>query len=175
MELKMSYQILSIAEQDFFDLAAIKTYLRISHDYDDPWINELINTAICASENFLRRTLLPTTIKMHFDKIYNSKITLHSSPISEVREIIVFDIGKRTLTADDYLLKNEQIIFKHLPRFEYITVEYIAGYIKQSTIPNAIKQGMMLHIAEMYDSAGITAAISSEVQKLYQPYRKMLL
>lgn len=171
----MSYQILSIAEQEIFNLPTIKTYLRISHDYDDPWINELINTAICAAENFLRRTLLPTTIKMHFEKIYGSKITLHSSPISEIKEIAGYTPEKIILTTDDYIIRDEQIIFRSLPNIEYVTVEYIAGYVNQFTIPNAIKQGMMLHIAEMYDSAGITAAISAEVQKLYQPYRKMLL
>lgn len=175
MELDVSYQILSVATQEIFDLPFIKTYLRISHNYDDIWIDELINSAICSAENFLRKTILPTKIKMRFDKIYNSEIILHSSPITQIIEILGYKPSEESISKDSFLLQNEQIIFKNLPKFEYLTVEYIAGYINPNNVPKTIKQGMMLHIAEMYDSRGITSAISIEVQKLYQPYRKILL
>lgn len=171
----MEYQILSVNTQEIFELSAIKNYLRISHDYDDPWLLELVECAICSAEKFLRISIIARKIKIRFDRVYNSRIILHSSPISLISEIMLHGDINIICSPENYSIKDQTIIFKKLSRFDYLTIEYIAGYINPSFIPQAIKQGMMLHIAEMYDSHGISGSISLEVQKLYQPYKRMLI
>lgn len=172
----MSYKILSIAQQDFLCIAAIKNYLRISHNYDDQWIIELISGAISAAENFLRIRLLATKLQIHMRYSCKSTIVLPLIPVAEILEIAVHSgVYDTKLQKNEYYVEKSTIRLRNLPLYEYLTVDYIAGYLDQAQIPASIKQGMFLHIAEMYDSRGTTISISEEVRKLYQPYRKMML
>jgi uncharacterized phiE125 gp8 family phage protein len=171
----MSYQILSIADQAIFHLDAIKNYLRISHNYDDVWISELILASIDAAENFLRRRLLATKILVHTNRIDRARLELPLAPIAEVLAITVHNGSKMLLPQAEYNISDQVITFRNLPIYQYITVEYIAGYLDQKAIPPSIKQGILLHIAEIYDRHANASAISGEVRKLYQPFRKILV
>ena len=164
----MSYQILSTEPQDILKIEAVKNYLRISHDYDDLWLHDLIDGAICAAENFLRTKLLCSIVQMSFDKIENYAVKLSGSPIAEILEV----------TANDecnfaYSIKDNVVRFDYISGFKELRVKYIVGYKNQQDIPAYIRQALMLHVAEMYDNHGSVSVMSSEVQKLYQPYRIM--
>lgn len=172
----MSHKILNIAQQELFRLEEVKNYLRISHDYDDIWISEIINCAIAASETFIRKHILPRRIHSKFSRIINYSLELPFWPIISVERITcIYNNQNIICSPENYNLDDQIVKFKKLSRFEYIIVDYRSGYTNQSLIPAAIKQGMMLHIAQMYDSHSTSAAISDEIQKLYQPYKKMLI
>ncbi len=170
----MQHKILSIAEQNFLNLSSIKTYLRISHDYDDVWITELIDASISAAESFLRMQLLARNVEMRIESIYKTDIPLTLIPVVDVIKVTAhFGEQNIILQKEEYVVQAQQIKLKNLPLHDYITVEYVAGFPNQATIPAALRQGIQLHVAEMYDSRGSVASISNEVQKLYQPYRQM--
>ncbi|MES2214771.1 MAG: head-tail connector protein [Pseudomonadota bacterium] len=172
----MSYKILSVEAQNFLDLCAIKNYLRISHDYDDLWITELIGASISAAESFLRKKLLKSKVQVKVKYSYMPNIRMPIGPVAEILEVkAISGIYTITLLADEYIWEDEVIKLRNLPLYDHLVIEYIAGYPDQSQIPASIKQGMLLHIAEMYDSRGMVASISREVQKLYQLHRKMML
>ncbi|MBP7190058.1 MAG: phage head-tail connector protein [Rickettsiaceae bacterium] len=168
------HKILNIAQQEFLRLEDIKNYLRISHDYDDIWLLELINSAIEASENFLRKHIIARTIESKFYTITNYSLELPFSPVFHIDRVVTSYAGQNIICSpENYILNDQLLKFQKLSRFEYITVIHKSGYEDQSLIPAAIKQGIMLHVAQMYDSHGTSSAISAEVGKLYQPYRKM--
>lgn len=171
----MSYKILHRSEQEIFRLSEVKNFLRISHDYDDMWIMELINSSIEAAENFLRIKLLPTKIQVLKDRLRNSEMTLPLVPVIEIISVSIKTSVEDDRRVEKYSLEGSVLKIHNPPHFEFITVEYVAGYANQNTIPAAIKQGALLHTAEMYDSHGANSAISDEVRKLYQPYKKMLV
>lgn len=171
----MSYKILHKAEQEIFRLPEIKNFLRISHDYDDAWILELMNSSIEVAENFLRLRLLPTRVRVSQDRLSNSEMTMPLAPVAEVASIVVKTSLEEARRIEQYSFDDSVLKIPNLPYFDLITVEYVAGYPDQKTIPVAVRQGMLLHTAEMYDSHGVNSAISDEVRKLYQPYRKMLV
>ena len=172
----MLYKILKRHEQRFITLDSIKNYLRISHDYDDEWIMSLVNATIEAAESFLRSKVLKSDIEVIIE--YNSggaKIALPVSPVLSVTKITARSNGHDTvLHAEDYELRSEYIVLGNLPLWHYLKIEYVAGF-EDAEIPHMLRQGIMLHIAEMYDNRGTVSSISSEVQKLYQPYRKMMI
>lgn len=169
----MSYKILHREEQELFRLPEIKNFLRISHNYDDMWIMELVNSSIEAAENFLRFRLLPIRVQVQQDRGCNSEMILPLVPVVEVTSIFAKTAIEEAKRIERYKLEDCLLKIADLPRFELVTVEYMAGYPDQKTIPAAIKQGILLHTAEMYDSHGTASSISEEVRKLYQPYRRM--
>ncbi len=169
----MSYKILRKADQEIFRLPEVKNFLRISHDYDDMWISELINGSIEVAENFLRLRLLPTSVQVRQRRLHNSEMTLPLTPVAEMTSIVIKTVTEEARRVEQYILEDSMLKIRDLPHFELITVEYIAGYQDQKAIPAAVRQGMLLHMAEMYDSHGANSAISDEVRKLYQPYRMM--
>lgn len=171
----MPYQILSTDLQQMVTMPALKNYLRISHDYDDAWLSDLIYCAIGAAENFLCIKLLSSKIKVYIEYLENNAVQLYGSPICEITEIVVKGDPELIYEPANYYLEGNILKFKQLPQQKNLTVEYIIGYKDQANIPAVIKQGILLHIAEMYDNRGIVASIPSEVQKLYKPYRKMMI
>lgn len=171
----MPYQILSTDLQNMVTIPELKNYLRISHDYDDLWLSELIYCAIGAAENFMRIKLLGSKIKVDIHHLENSEVRLYGLPISEIIEVVAKGEQEVIFAPESYYLEDNILKFKEHRRAQDLIIEYIVGYKDQTKIPAAIRQGVLLHIAEMYDSRGASASISGEVQKLYQPYRKMMV
>lgn len=171
----MSYKTLSIKPQSIFTLDIIKSYLRISHDYDDSWVMELLDAAISAAENFMRIRILETHISVKF--LPSCRFcSLPLVPVAKIIEVKAHvDDHDIDLHKEEYVMDKEIIKINNLPLYDLLSVEYIAGYIDKNDISASIKQGLILHVVEMYDSRGSICAISSEVQKLYQPYRRILL
>lgn len=172
----MSCKILSVKPepQTIFSLENIKTYLRISDEYDNGWILELIDAAISAAENFLRITIIEKTVHTRFDSPYE-KIKLPLIPVSNV---IAVNIHKEEheilLSQDEYEVHKDILLLKKPPSYNFLSVKYIAGY-KNGFLPASVKQGIMLHIAQMYDSRGTNSSISTEMQSLYQPFRRIII
>jgi uncharacterized phiE125 gp8 family phage protein len=62
-----------------------------------------------------------------------------------------------------------------------ISVDFIAGYGNAATVPQALKQGILAHVAQLYEHRGDGLKLSGDaltvkalpdiVQALYQPYR----
>ena len=196
----MTYKIIHRAEQEILRLPEIKNFLRISHDFDDLWINELIRCAIEAAERFMRFRLIPVKVELRSEYVNNGLIKLPIGSVAEVISITAktnsnagLDPASRQapeipgqarddqirnqdyqlISPGKYEVKDFCIKLHDFPKNKSIKVEYIAGFIDQSTIPSVVKQGIMLHVAEMYDSHGSKTPISDEVLALYQSYRLM--
>jgi uncharacterized phiE125 gp8 family phage protein len=169
----MSYKILHRADIEIFRLPEVKNYLRISHDYDDMWLGELINSSIEAAENFLRLKLVATRIETIFQAPQSRTIKLPLMPIARIISLTAKISEAKTELIENYEIDEGILKLQHLPTNQSLKVEYIAGFEDQSKIPSAIRQGILLHTAQTYESQGSASSISSEVERLYQPYRRM--
>ncbi|HJD61874.1 MAG TPA: hypothetical protein LFV90_07175 [Rickettsia endosymbiont of Columbicola hoogstraali] len=84
-----------------------------------------------------------------------------------------FKDQENELTHDDYVIDQNILALTKSLNNKELTVEYISGYDKDN-IPHAIKHGIMLYIAEMYDrQAQNCVGLSKEVKNLYLPYRNI--
>lgn len=144
----------------------IKNYLRISHDYDDKWISDLIGGSIIAAENFLRLKVVKTRVEIICK--YMHTIYLPYLPIIDVESIF---LKEKDSEIKEYKVSGDKIEIDKI-YYGKLKVSYLAGY---SNIPTPIKQGIMLHIAESYDSRGMNSLISKDVRGLYQPYRRLII
>lgn len=175
-----SFRIIDSSAQELWDLDEVKTYLRISHNYDNGIIRNLINTAISAAENFTNLTLITKSIEFCTNIYHRSIFQLRYIPCAKIEQIIVkkksyegeLDI---TLAENvDFIIQNQEFLYLNssLKRGCDMHMRYYAGFDKDS-LPIAIKHGILLHIAQMYDREEFgQVSLNTEIKNLYLPYRK---
>jgi hypothetical protein len=84
-----------------------------------------------------------------------------------------------------YRLEDITKLFKKIPKgsnfltidreyeFSDLEIEYSCGYGKN--LPQAVKIGMLKHIAAMYELDGDSSGIMQDIRNLYIPYRKFTI
>lgn len=173
-------KITNVETQKLWSIDAVKTYLRISHDYDDELINSLIEGAISAAEHFTSLTLLTKEVEFCCNISYINSFALKYTPVSVLVRISVKNnhIVTNLETDKDYYLDLDRCIIKlkmPLTNVQELVGYYIAGFNEHS-IPAAIKHGILLHIAEMYDREdGPISSLSPEIKNLYLSYKRIKL
>jgi uncharacterized phiE125 gp8 family phage protein len=165
-----SYRIIESKTQEIVSLEMVKNYIRIAHDNDDAMINDMIEAAISYAENFIKSSLTVKTIEA---VTYNCKVIL--LPLLPVLKTIEVKIEDKTIEETGYMLGKYSIILATSSKIQKSTVTYIAGYEDSSQIPAPIKQGILIHISQMYDNRGNPGAFSDHINDIYKPYRKMVV
>jgi uncharacterized phiE125 gp8 family phage protein len=171
--LKNNFQIIKIFPQQIWSLAQVKNYLRVEANYDDDLISGLIDAAITAAENFTKLNFIEKYIKFTCNIAWKKNFLLKYQPLKEILRLTIkqHDQGQE-LSIDHYFFDKSILTLKHELSGGELVVEYISGY--DGSIPHAIKHGIILHIAEMYDRQGQNSiGLSKEVKNLYLPYRNI--
>ena len=163
-------------------LTEAKLYLRIDNTNEDTLITDLITAARMIAESWLKRSLINQTWKLAFDLGIPESIWLPMGPVTSLVSLIIQNQDGTTTTPDSssYWLnaaQNALVMNTILTGFQ-IQVTYNTGYgADETTIPRPIKQGLLAHIAAMYDSRGEsgTDILPGQTVGLYSPYREVRL
>ncbi|HJD67539.1 MAG TPA: head-tail connector protein [Rickettsia endosymbiont of Bembidion lapponicum] len=171
---KNNFQSTKIFPQEVWSLEQVKNYMRVEANYDDDLILGLIDAAITAAENFTKLNFISKQIKFVCNIYGKREFLLKYNPVLRILKVTKkFKDQENELTLDDYVIDQNILALTKSLNNEELTVEYISGYDKDN-IPHAIKHGIMLHIAEMYDrQAQNCVGLSKEVKNLYLPYRNI--
>ncbi|WP_228368751.1 phage gp6-like head-tail connector protein [Rickettsia bellii] len=134
----------------------------------------MIDAAITAAENFTKLNFISKQIKFVCNIYGKREFLLKYNPVLRILKVTKkFKDQENEITLDDYVIDQNILALTKSLNNEELTVEYISGYDKDN-IPHAIKHGIMLHIAEMYDrQAQNCVGLSKEVKNLYLPYRNI--
>ena len=158
------------------DLTRAKKYLSIEHKHDDEMIAEMIDMAVIAAENYIGLSLNKRNWKMtvYFD--VPNIIKLKHEPINKVISFKLFTYNDKELSLkeDDYILDkmNDQIIINKHYSVKKAEIIYEVGYIK---LPTPISQGILEHLAKLYDFRGSDSSLPVSAKSLYQPYKRVRL
>lgn len=168
--------ITEVMPQKLWEVEEVKNYLRVSSNHDDRLISKIIDAAITAAENFTGLTLLLKRIKYHCNIKNIKKFYLQYKPATDIIRIaFIKDAREQELTPKQYSIDRQRWCI-HLAKTlinEELMMEYIAGF-RPELIPPSIKQGILLHVAEMYDRQQTnTNGLSIEVRNLYLSYRQL--
>ncbi len=168
----VDYIVTDLQDLKILTLDKIKNSLRVSHNYDDHLIEELMATAIIAAENFIGISLYTRTILAKIQNVsqdlilkYSNILTLQSVKHTADKQDITNHYGK-------FLSTKHQICFDTKYVGQYIEIEYVAGY-KENTIPQPIQQGIIMHVMLMYDNSENSIYLNSSIKNLYLPYREV--
>lgn len=160
-------------------LAETKLYLRVDGTSEDTLITDLIVAVRIAAEEYLRLSLIEQTWKLTFEDYIDSSILLPRGPVVSISGVTLIDReGGATivnsdlyeLSADRRYLALESDFYAHR-----IEIEYICGYDDASSVPAPIRQGMLAHMATLFDGRETGASLPPATIQFYQPFREILL
>lgn len=173
MSRNIIYKINKIIRKEVWPLREVKDYLRITHNYDDKIIDNLIESAVQQAEIFMGISLHSRHITLTAEKI-DSFITFKYVPVIELVSITALSINNKDIKEEIGYLDIEKARLVTQEKFvgEDIKIEYLAGY---QEIPRAILHGILNHIVVMYDRPDNIATLTQEVRNLYLPYRQLKL
>ena len=165
---------------DIVPLADAKKHLKVDFGDDDELIQMYIKTARQWVENHTGRALVPKTIEQSFpgfpivsQNAPHRELRLTWGPLIQVDNIKYWDTEspqvQQTIDGTD-LTDNFITDLYHMPpvvtprdgytvpdtgtRKYPVTVQYQAGYSSTDLVPQPIKQGMLLLIADLYENRG---------------------
>lgn len=161
-------------------LVETKLFLRVDTTAEDTLITSLIKVAREAAEIFTGRSLNTQSHRFILEGVLPETIILPKSPIISVQTVSVSLRGAnaQTLDAARYRLINPRGVLQLFdsPSGDTLTITYAAGYgDNASDVPSLIRQGMLHHIAQMFDSREQTGAIPELSRTLYFPFREVRL
>lgn len=174
---KYPYLILETAPaSEPLTLTETKNYLRVSGSDEDTLITELIKAVRQAAENFLNSALITQTWNIRFDRYAPSEAKLPFGPVQSVEGVFLIDeTGSETeLSSSAYRLTagNDKVQFNVTPVAHQVEVTYVTGYGNSgSDVPSPIKQGMLSHIAAIYEGRSGASALPEQSLQLYSPFR----
>jgi uncharacterized phiE125 gp8 family phage protein len=149
-------------------ISNVKSYLRVEHNEDDWSINLSIKAATSLVEHEIGRSLLTKVWKKQCRAICPHQgichVTLPYPPLLEVisvGEIIGSDVRpiKRYVVEWERIVPSVAISSVH----NIVEIIYKSGYGDlPSNIPEAIKQSILLIVAEMYEKRGASVDIAGK-------------
>ncbi len=160
-------------------LEEVKAYLRITDSRQDNLVDIMIKAAREHAELYTRRSLMAREWKLVYSDYAPTRVFLPRGPIRSFAFVRIEDESGATtnLSTDEYYLSpsSDEIILKTSPRGHAVEFRYVGGYGGASSVPGAIRQGMLMHIAQMYESEGVDHGMSTAIRNLYDMYRVVTL
>lgn len=162
-------------------LAETKLYLRIDHDHEDLLIHDLIITARMTAEQWLKRSLIKQSWKLAHDACLPECVALPMGPVESITSVTAVNRDNTTQLIDDgaYYLNagKDTLVFESAVIGFRIEIIYVAGYGAAHDMPRPIKQGMLAHVACMYDHRAEPeyAVLPAQTISLYTPFRGVSL
>jgi len=164
----------------------VKLYARIDGSSEDNLIDGFIKAVRGAAEKYLGRALINQTITASMDSWPESPIDLPRPPLVAITEVRTLDeSGTSTVySSDNYYVRTNpepgQLVIKfdktnpcNTDRyFGGYEIEFIAGYGAAVTdVPEAIKLGMIMWVADIYENRVPISEPPGIVQTIMSPYR----
>lgn len=158
-------------------LAEAKLYLRVDGSDDDLLISALIRTAREAAEEYLRKSLATQEWKLTYEDYAPLRTPLPRGPVQEVLSVkrITRNGDEVAMAESAYHLnaRHDTLHFETIPLSFEVSIHYRTGYGEEG-IPASVRQGMLIHIAEMFDHrAGASQPMPAASICLYKPHREM--
>lgn len=165
----MTFVVTSPPAEEPVSVAEAKAHLRVTGTDDDVYISSLITAARQYAENFLGRALVTQTIAQKLDDFPSSRsIILVRPPLQSVTSVSYLDIdgNSQVFSSSNYIVntsstpgrvtldvaKSWPTGVKNIP--EAVTVTFVAGYGAAGAVPEQIRQGLLMHIADLYEVRG---------------------
>lgn len=162
-------------------LAEAKLYLRVDSSDEDALIGDLIPAARVAAENWMKRSLMTQSWKLTFDYGIPDCVGLAMGPVNAITSVALVSRDTTTQTLDNgsYWLnaaRTELMLDSMVMAFR-VEIVYATGYGDAAAVPRPIKQGMLAHIAAMYERRGEDGimALPEQAAALYMPFREVRL
>lgn len=167
-------------------LAEAKAHLRVDVTDEDTLITAMIVAARTAVEHIVGRKLITQSWSVSFDS-FDELVFTDLSPIASVTSVKYTDTAgvEQTLANTEYALlpgTTAELIEAYGKTFpdtrnepNAVRVVVVVGYGDAASVPQAIKQWLLVQIATMFDTRSAYAAAGRDVKVASLPYVDSLL
>jgi uncharacterized phiE125 gp8 family phage protein len=169
-----TYKILSVIGQNIVTLQDIKKYLRLNYDDEDDILKDYILASIEFAEKFINIALQVKLIELNFDP--SPRVEFPILPLINVEKVtmrqsdVEIELNNSWSISDD----GRHLILEQNCSSKYKVI-YKAGFAEAKLVPSAIRQGIICHVAQMYDKQIISNDFMVEIHQFYKPFRKILV
>lgn len=169
-------KVISEEINSILSLDEIKNFLRIDFDDDDTLLQKALNTATRQCELKIGQTLgLKTYLMSIYNPLTSSKIKLKYGPIISVEKIEYIDNNEivSVISNSNYKFNLDLafVNFLNIPiNFYKLDITYKAGY---TNVPDDLKQGLLFHIAKIYEDKTGFYPIPKASNNIYKFYQKI--
>jgi uncharacterized phiE125 gp8 family phage protein len=173
-------------------LAEAKAHLRMIHANDDAIITLYLEAAVAnldGKAGLLGRSLVTQTWELVYDTFPCGPIELPLGPLQSIVSVKYFDVdgAEQTLDPAGYAVDTASDPGWLSPVDSWpatyamvnaVVIRFVAGYGAATAVPAAIKAGILLMVADMYENReasviGVTRVDNPAVDRLLFPYRRL--
>lgn len=160
---------------EIISLAEAKLYLRVDHVDDDVLISEQIVAVRMFTEDYLGRSLVNQDWQVEYHQPVD-RILLPMTPVQEVTEVAIIDSVGVSVVLDpsEYHFITPQLLKLYSMPCGIVRVTFRAGD-DEFTMPYALKQAILSHIALCYEKRGCDVMQPVPAHRLYEPYKEVHL
>lgn len=160
-------------------LAEAKLYLRVDGSGEDALITDMIAAVREAAEEYLRKSLVTQGWVLRYESYAPACVPLPKGPVQEVTQVkTVSRSGVETpvnpamyhLAPSEDALHFDSVVLGHV-----VEIAYTAGYGDAEDVPASVKQGMLLHLAALYEDRPGAMEMPVAAVTLYKPHRAVRL
>jgi len=160
-------------------LAEAKLFLRVDGADEDSLITDMIAAVREAAEAYLHKSLITQSWGVRFESYAPTCAALSHGPVQSITDVksidksgmeTVIDSGIYHISAARRAIHCGSVELGHEVRSHYDT-----GYGDAVDVPEAIRQGMLMHLASLYENRIEGAELPVTAMALYKPYREMRL
>lgn len=184
----MALKLITAPSAEPVTLTEAKAHCRVDDSNSDTLLTALIVAAREMAEHETGRCLLPQTWELALDAFPAAEIDLVKTPVVSITSVKYLDGSavEQTIGSGNYALDSYGIQHWLVPAYGYtwpstldaanaVKVRFVAGYADAASVPQAIKQWMLLQIAHWFDNRAAAADAKREplpfVGGLLDPYR----
>lgn len=170
--------LISRSESNFITLDFAKQYLRVDNNSDNQLITEMIKAVAETAQNYLGLKILPAVYRIIINNNQSTLIKIPLAPIKKITEVKIlrgFNYEFELLNSDyKFISKNSEIKLK--PNFYTSDLKIICEVgFSEEELPTPIKQGMLEHLARIYDQRGSDYSMPIAAKAFYQAYKRINL
>ncbi len=160
-------------------LAEAKLFLRVDGSSEDSLITDMITAVRESAEAYMRASIISQTWAVTYDDYAPTCTPLPFGPVQLLSSVISADRAGNETIIDDGLYSlsagNRAVQFDSVVMGHRVIIRYVAGYGDAGDVPEAIRQGMLLHLAALYDNRLEAVSVPEASRTLYHTYRDVRL
>ena len=155
----------------------VKNFLRVKHNQDDNIINYLMTVATEYAEWYMETSIMPQQWATIIKNQIPNKVYLKFGPVNDIASVTLYDgDNSRVLSSDEYSFDEicESVDMHGNNSGDKLEIISNTGYNNIADIPPTIKQGILHHIAGIFNNRENTKSeLLSFCNNLYAPFRKL--
>lgn len=157
------------------NLMEAKLFLRVDGDAENRMILDCISAVREAAEEYLRKSLVTQEWTLSYEGYAPSCVPLPKGPVQSMVQVKTRDRAGVETVMDSQLYHLARVAdalhFVSVPLAYEIDITYCTGYGEAEEVPTSLRQGMLVHLAALYEDRIGGLAMPAATLALYKPHR----